>query len=209
MDKEAVLKQLKSRGIKDEKILKAFEEIDRSLFVPPELKASSDADSPLPIGEGQTISQPYIVALMTEAAHLKPGMKVLEIGTGSGFQAAILSALNVQVYTVERHASLSKRAEKILTDHHFKNIHFKIDDGSIGWKEEAPFDAILVTAASNQIPPSLVSQLKASGRLIIPVGDSFSQNLLNVTRVEGKDPQVEVITQVRFVPLIGEEGFNG
>ena len=208
MDKSEVIKQLLNRGINDPQVLAVFEEVERNHFVPSALKTYADSDSPLPIGEGQTISQPYIVALMTEQARIEPGHRVLEVGTGSGYQAAILSKLGAEVYTVERIASLSKRAEKVLSDQGFSHIHFKIDDGSIGWKEEAPYDSIIVTAASNQIPPSLVAQLKPAGRLIIPVGDDYSQSLLRVTKVEGKDPLIEEITQVRFVPLIGEEGFD-
>lgn len=208
MQKSEVVKQLLNRGIKDPMVLAVFEEIKRDLFVPPSLKAFADSDSPLPIGEGQTISQPYIVALMTEEAHIKPGDRVLEIGTGSGFQAAVLSKLGAHVYTVERIPSLSKQAKKVLDQEGFSHIHFKVDDGSIGWKENAPYDSILVTAASNQIPPSLLNQLKPNGRLIIPVGDNYSQSLLRVINIEGKNPLVEEITQVRFVPLIGEEGFD-
>lgn len=158
--------------------------------------------------EGQTISQPYIVALMTERAQLKSTDRVLEIGTGSGYQAAILSQLVSEVYTIERLRDLAKGAENVLAALHYKNIFVSCGDGSLGWSEKGPFDAILVTAGAPYVPEALLKQLSLGGRLVIPVGDSFTQNLLRVTKISEKDVREELLEYVRFVPLIGEKGWG-
>lgn len=202
--KAMVERQLVPRGICNEKVLAAMLQVPRHRFVPEHLQEEAYFDGPLPIGEGQTISQPYIVALMTEAARLKSSDHVLEIGTGSGYQAAILSQIVKEVYTVERMAPLSKQAQKNCKALGYYNIHFKIDDGTLGWPEQAPFDAILVTAAAPELPPALLEQLAPQGSLIIPVGDAASQQLLRITHTTQ-----ELIELVRFVPLIGKQGWEG
>ena len=198
-----VERQLLPRGIHDEKVIAAMLQVPRHQFVPERLQDEAYADGPLPIGEGQTISQPYIVALMTEAARLKPTDKVLEIGTGSGYQAAILAKIVKEVYTVERIASLSQHAQKTCEALGYTNIHFKIDDGTLGWPEHALYDAILVTAGAPELPQALLEQLAPHGSLIIPVGDTTSQQLLRITHTTQ-----ELIELVRFVPLIGEQGWS-
>ncbi len=198
--------QLISRGIKDQRVLDAMRQVPRHLFVEDALQDHAYGDFPLPIGSGQTISQPYIVALMTEALHLKGSEKVLEIGTGSGYQAAVLSRLCQRVYTVERIDSLVGRARKVFDRLRYHNIVSRIDDGTVGWPTEAPFDAIMVTAGGPHIPHPLLAQLADPGRLIIPVG---SQGLQELQVVEKKDDQLNfaVIEQVRFVDLIGAHGW--
>ena len=194
--------QLKSRDIRDRDVLKAMAEVPRHLFVPGEYREFAYDDSPLPIGEAQTISQPYIVAFMTQAARLKPGDRVLEIGTGSGYQAAILSRLVKEVYTIEIIESLTRQARKVIEDLKYGNIQFRVGDGFKGWPEAAPFDAILVTAAPEQVPEPLLDQLRDGGRLIIPVGDHW-QELVRYTR-SGKELKKETLLPVRFVPMTGE-----
>jgi protein-L-isoaspartate(D-aspartate) O-methyltransferase len=198
--------QLIPRGIKDQRVLDAMRQVPRHLFVEDALQAHAYGDFPLPIGSGQTISQPYIVALMTEALHLQGSEKVLEIGTGSGYQAAVLSRLCQRVYTVERIDSLVGRARKVFDRLRYHNIVSRIDDGTVGWAAEAPFDAIMVTAGGPHIPQPLLTQLADPGRLIIPVG---SQGLQELQVVEKKDDQLHfaVIEQVRFVDLIGTHGW--
>jgi protein-L-isoaspartate(D-aspartate) O-methyltransferase len=200
--------QIKRRGVKDPATLKAMNLVPRHEFVPSLLKDSAYDDTPLPIGLGQTISQPYIVALMTQSAELKPEESVLEIGTGSGYAAAVLSRIVNQVFTVERIEDLTKRAKSRYQELGYHNIEVKSGDGTLGWKEKGPFDAIIVTAGAPIIPKSLVEQLKPGGRLIIPVGDTFSQKLLRIRK--GKDGKIteETVEYVRFVPLIGEEGWK-
>ncbi|MEW6087887.1 MAG: protein-L-isoaspartate(D-aspartate) O-methyltransferase [bacterium] len=198
--KEMVETQIRAMGVKDERVLEAMLKVRRHLFVPKTYQNSAYIDSPLPIGEGQTISQPYIVALMTELLELKGDEKVLEIGTGSGYQAAILSELCKEVYTIEIIETLGKRAGKLLEDLGYKNIKVKIGDGYKGWPEYAPFDAVIVTAAPDHIPQALIDQLKEGGRMVIPVGDYF-QELKLVKKINGK-PVIENITAVRFVPMI-------
>jgi len=171
------------------------------------LRDQAYGDFPLPIGEGQTISQPYIVALMTEALELKGNERVLEIGTGSGYQTAILAELVLWVYTVERFPTLLSKAKKILTELGYKNISFKLDDGTLGWGEASPFDAIIVTAASPQIPPPLIEQLAEGGRIVIPVGDEFSQTLINGIK-RGGQLHTKSLEPVRFVKLVGAYGFK-
>ncbi|MFN3920852.1 MAG: protein-L-isoaspartate(D-aspartate) O-methyltransferase [Caldimicrobium sp.] len=200
--------QIKNRGIIDEKVLKAMLKVPRHLFVDPALRDQAYGDYPLPIGEGQTISQPYIVALMTEALELKGSERVLEIGTGSGYQTAILAEIALWVYTIEKYPTLQERAKKILIQElGYKNITFKIGDGTLGWKEASPFDAIIVTAASPQIPPPLIEQLGEGGRIVIPVGDEFSQMLIKGIKKGGK-LQTKTLEPVRFVKLIGAYGFK-
>ena len=202
--------QIKARGIKDERVLMAMETIPRHLFVDEGLMEQAYSDSPLPIGEHQTISQPYIVALMTEALELKGRERVLEIGTGSGYQTAILASLADRVFSVERIASLATGARKILDKLNFYNVAIRVGDGSYGWSDEAPFDAIITTAAAPDIPQYLLEQLIPGGRMIVPAGGRDVQTLYKLTRSK-ENPQ-EIIREdlggCRFVSLIGESGWK-
>lgn len=199
--------QLKRRGIADPRVLAAMSKIPRHRFVPLHLREQAYGDYPLPIGEDQTISQPYIVALMTEALELQGGEKVLELGAGSGYQAAILAELTAQVFTIERIPSLAQAADLVLSSLGYTNVQVRVADGTLGWSEEAPFDAILVTAGSPQIPPPLVEQLAMGGRLVIPVGNSYTQTLTRVRRApEGL--KHEYLGGCRFVKLIGKHGWE-
>lgn len=199
-----VAEQLAARDIADRQVLGAMAKVPRHLFVSPAYRGQAYEDYPLPIDEGQTISQPYIVALMTQCLSLRPGEKVLEIGTGSGYQAAVLAQLTDKVYTVEIRENLATKASQTLKNLGYDNVQVKWADGYFGWEEEAPFDAIIVTCAANHIPPSLLNQLKEGGRLIIPLGSTlYFQTLTLITKVEGK-PRVKHISGVRFVPMIGE-----
>lgn len=205
---EMVRTQLIARGITQEKVLAAFRKVPRHLFVPPVYRQLAYADQPLPIGEGQTISQPYIVAYMTEVLAIKPGEKVLEIGTGSGYQAAILSEMEAGVYTVEINKSLSENALKLLREMGYQTIRLKTGDGYLGWPEHAPFDAILVTCSPSAIPEPLKEQLAEGGRMIIPVGEQHAvQYLVLLEKKNGKIRQKNVLP-VRFVPMINEQGKN-
>lgn len=199
--------QIKARGIMDSRVIQAMLKIPRHLFVEDALKDQAYGDFPLPIGEGQTISQPYIVALMTEALELKGNERVLEIGTGSGYQTAILAELATWVYTIETHLSLLEKAKKVLNKLGYKNISFKLGDGSYGWKEASPFQAIIVTAAAPDIPPPLKEQLDEGGRIVIPVGDPFSQVLIKGIK-KGGEVRTKILEYVRFVKLVGEHGFK-
>ena len=199
---------IKKRGIKDERVLNAMLKVPRHLFVPPEIVDRAYDDCPLPIGKGQTISQPYIVALMTEALELDEDSKVLEIGTGSGYQAAILAEIAKEVYTVERIPELLERARKTIESLGYTNIHFKLGDGTMGWEEEAPFDAIIVTAASPDIPEPLVEQLKIGGRMVIPVGSELTQELLKIRKTGEKRIEVESLGGCIFVKLKGKYGWK-
>lgn len=199
--------QLKRRGITDPRVLAAMSKIPRHHFVPRHLRDQAYGDYPLPIGEDQTISQPYIVALMTQALELTGNDKVLELGAGSGYQAAILAELAAQVFTVERISSLAQAAQQALTALGYTNVHLRVADGTLGWPEEAPFDAILVTAGSPQVPPPLVEQLAVGGRLLIPVGDSYSQTLTRVRRTS-EGLKHEYLGGCRFVKLIGKHGWQ-
>lgn len=202
--KAMVEQDIKARGIKDQKVLTAMLKVPRHLYVDEHLQRQAYADHPLPIGEGQTISQPYVVALMTERLRLKPGDRVLEIGTGSGYQAAVLAEIVKEVYTIEIRQGLADRARKRLKDLGYKNIQVKHGDGYFGWEEKAPFDAIMITAAANHIPPPLIKQLKEGGRIIVPLGSTvYFQTLTLATKKKG-DLDVEQITSVRFVPMVGE-----
>jgi protein-L-isoaspartate(D-aspartate) O-methyltransferase len=199
---QMVDRQIISRGIKDPGVIRAMKKVPRHLFVPEEHRKLSYGDHPLPIGEGQTISQPYIVAYMTEALGLNPDDKVLEIGTGSGYQAAILAELVKEVYTIEIIERVAKMAQQTLDTLVYKNIHIKIGDGYKGWPEKAPFDAVIVTCAPERIPPALVRQLKDGGRMIIPVGKVGGvQSLVKVTKRGGKIETRQVMG-VRFVPMV-------
>ena len=202
-----VEEQIKARGIKDKRVLEVFLEVPRHQFVPPELRKEAYNDYPLPIGEGQTISQPFMVALMTELLELKGREKVLEIGTGSGYQTAILAKLSTQVYTVERIDSLLKRAKEVLDRLGFKNIFYKAGDGSEGWKEYSPFDRIIVTAASPEIPSPLLDQMEEKGKLVIPVGTRYSQDLVRIVKERGRFKEKNFGPCV-FVPLVGEFGWR-
>jgi protein-L-isoaspartate(D-aspartate) O-methyltransferase len=205
--KQMVERQLIPRGIHDPLVLETMKKVPREAFVPEHLRESAYGDNPLPIGEGQTISQPYIVALMTEALELKGPEKVLEIGTGSGYQAAVLAEIAKEVYTVERVASLSEKAEEILGRLGYANIHFKIFNGTLGWPEHSPYDAIMVTAGAPEIPESLIEQLGEGGRLVIPVGDRLGQDLLKIRKTRIKTV-TEDLGAVRFVNLVGEYGWK-
>ncbi|MFQ6039681.1 MAG: protein-L-isoaspartate(D-aspartate) O-methyltransferase [Candidatus Poribacteria bacterium] len=195
-------RQIKARGVKDKAVLTAMRKTPRHLFVPPDMLNSAYDDSPLPIGHGQTISQPYIVALMTEALRLKGDSKALEIGTGSGYQTAILAELAATVYTIEIVEPLVKPAQELLKSLGYQNIFFRYGDGYDGWPEEAPFDAIMVTAAPKRIPEPLVEQLAVGGRMVIPVGD-YHQDLVLLIKTE-RGVQEKDITAVRFVPMTGK-----
>jgi protein-L-isoaspartate(D-aspartate) O-methyltransferase len=202
--RKMVERDLKGRDIKDPKILEIMGRVPRHLFVEPSLKSRAYADHPLPIGEGQTISQPYIVALMTQILKIQPGERVLEIGTGSGYQAAVLAELTDQVFTVEIIESLTRQAARRLKELGYGNVRLKYGDGYFGWDEEAPFDAIIVTCAANHIPPPLIKQLKEGGRLIIPLGSTtYFQTLTLLTKKMGK-PDIQHLLGVAFVPMTGE-----
>ncbi len=202
-----VKNQLVARGIRDPRVLEAMRRVPRHLFVDEALVDQAYQDYPLPIGYGQTISQPYIVALMSEALELEGDEKVLEVGTGSGYQAAILGELAHKVYSVERIPQLLARARKILDSLGYNNIFLKLDDGTWGWQEFAPYDAIIVTAASPQVPEPLLKQLADPGVMVIPVGDEFSQNLVRIRKVNGQYIR-EDLGGVRFVKLVGDHGWR-
>jgi protein-L-isoaspartate(D-aspartate) O-methyltransferase len=202
--------QIRSRGIGDQRVLKVMETIPRHLFVDEALRDQAYNDNPLPIDERQTISQPYIVALMTEALNLKGNEKVLELGTGSGYQTAILAELAERVFSIERIASLASGARKILDSLNYYNVAIRVGDGTYGWKEESPFDAITVTAGAPDIPKTLVEQLVVGGRLVIPIGGRHSQALIKLTRLSEdiNDVKKENLGGCRFVDLIGDHGWE-
>lgn len=205
--KRMVDQQLISRNINDDKVIDAFLKVPRHLFV--ELKLQSDAygDHPLPIGMNQTISQPYMVALMVQCLQLKRDAKVLEIGTGSGYQTAILAQLAKEIYSVERIEVLAEQAKTRLKGTGYNNVKIKCDDGTLGWKEFSPFDGIIVSAGSPVIPDELTKQLKSDGRLVIPLGGSFSQ-MLTIVRKENEGYKREEVCSCVFVPLIGKDGWK-
>jgi len=199
--------QIQRRGIDDAGVLQAFRKVPRHEFVPSHLQEEAYRDCPLPIGSGQTISQPYMVATMTAAARINAGDRVLEIGTGSGYQAAILAELAGEVYSVERRASLSKAAKAVLERLGYENIHLKVGDGTLGWQEEAPFSAIVVTAGAPHIPEPLVEQLRIGGRLVIPIEDGFAQ-VLYVIEKTPSGIEKRRAERCTFVPLVGEHGWR-
>lgn len=196
-----LIKQL-STEIRDQRVLAAMRTIPRELFVPPESRHLAYADKPLPIGYGQTISQPFIIALMTEALELTGQEKVLEIGTGSGYQAAILAELAKRVITTERVKLLADRARRLLAELGYKNIEVQLAEETLGWQREAPYDAIMVTAAAPKVPPELIAQLAIGGKLVIPVGSRYVQELSKITRGRKKN-KIENLGGCRFVSLIG------
>jgi protein-L-isoaspartate(D-aspartate) O-methyltransferase len=199
--------QIISRGIKDARVIAAMKKVPRHLFVEEALQSQAYSDHPLPIGEKQTISQPYMVALMTEALQLKGKEKVLEIGGGSGYQTAILAELSEKVFSIERIRSLAIRARQLLYELGYYNVELKIFDGTYGWMEEAPFDAIIVTAGAPDIPQTLLDQLAMDGRLVIPVGDAYVQDLIRITKTE-EGIKREDLGGCRFVKLIGRYGWE-
>jgi protein-L-isoaspartate(D-aspartate) O-methyltransferase len=198
--------QLRDRGIRDERVLAAMLRVPREEFVAPQFRGQAYDDAPLPIAEGQTISQPFIVALMLEALALRPEYTVLEIGTGSGYQTALLAELAAHVFTVERHAALAHDAKEMLTQLGYSNVAVLLGDGTQGLAAHAPYDAIVVSAGAPQIPPRLLSQLRDEGRMVIPVGSRGAQDLLLIENANGV-PSISTISGCRFVPLIGAEGY--
>jgi protein-L-isoaspartate(D-aspartate) O-methyltransferase len=199
--------QIEARGITDPLVLQAMRDVPRERFVPASMVRSAYDDRPLPIGQGQTISQPYIVAAMTAAARLKPGARVLEIGAGSGYGAAVLSRIAADVYTVERVEALAETAQQRLAELGYANVHVREGDGTLGWPEHAPYDAILVAASGPRVPKALLHQLTVGGRLVMPVGPASAQRLTRVTRSETHEYEYEDLEHVAFVPLLGAEGW--
>lgn len=205
---QMVHEQIERRGVADRGVLRAMTDVPRHLFVPEEQLFQAYTDAPLPIGYGQTISQPYIVALMTELLSLQPGDRVLEVGVGSGYQTAILAELAAEVIGLERLPELAQLAEDRLMSMGYQNIVIHVIDGSEGFPEAAPYDAVLVAAAAPTVPRPLIEQLAEGGRLVLPVGGSYDQMLERLTR-RGKAIHCERLTPVRFVPLVGRHGFKG
>lgn len=204
-----VERQIEARGVSDPRVLEAMRKVPRHKFVDQGLVEQAYSDYPLPIGERQTISQPYIVAVMTEALQLQGDEKVLEVGTGSGYQAAVLSVLAEEVYSLERIPELARRARQILNQNGYFKVHVRLTDGTYGWEDEAPFDAILVTAgAPPDIPDTYLRQLAIGGRLVIPVGERSSQVLKRVTKIADDDYRSEDLLDCRFVPLVGDKGWK-
>ena len=202
-----VRSQILTRGVDDPRLI-ALERVDRARFVPPGQRDAAFSDGPLPIGHGQTISQPFIVALMTHLLEVRPGARILEIGIGSGYQTAILLELGAVVYGVERLPALTRTAQATLAALGYRDFHLVTADGTLGWPGRVPaFDGILVAAAAPRIPHSLQRQLSLSGRLVIPVGDRFMQELLLVTKSPDGDLRISKQDDVRFVPLVGQEGY--
>lgn len=199
--------QLMARNISDERVLAAFSRVPRELFVPKHLERAAYQDRPLPIGRGQTISQPYIVALMTELLEVKPGEKVLEVGTGSGYQAAILLDLEAKVYGVEKQALLAKSAREKINFLGYR-LRLRIGDGTLGWAQFAPYDKIIVTAASPEVPKSLLKQVKVGGKVVIPVGSRLSQQLTVIDKTCREKFSCRQVCGCVFVPLVGKEGWD-
>lgn len=206
-DRKILFDSFAEKGISDQNVLKAMREVEREKFVPLLMRPNAYRDIALPIGYEQTISQPYTVAVMTQALKVKKGDKVLEIGTGSGYQAAILEKMGAKVYTIERHHDLYRKTQKLF-DKLGIRVNTKCGDGTIGWSEHAPYDGIIVTAGSPEIPVSLKKQLAIGGRLVIPVGGKISQTLKVVTRKSEDEYEIESIPEFAFVPLIGREAWN-
>ncbi len=199
--------QIITRGIKDPLVIEAMRRVPRHMFVDESLVYESYGDHPLPIGDGQTISQPFMVASMTEHLELRGGEKVLEIGTGSGYQAAVLAEIALEVYSVERAEPLAQRSMEILQKLGYNNVYVFVGDGTLGLPEHAPFDAIIVTAASPDVPPPLFEQLREGGRLVIPISDNYAQILVKVRKKNGKEERERLYGCV-FVPLIGDFGYD-
>ena len=199
-----VQRHLIERGVKDKRVLDAFRTIPRHLFIPPDLRRMAYDDESLPIGEGQTITPVYDVAFMTEALEPKPTDKVYEVGTGSGYQASILGQLVKDVYSVEIHAPLGKRAAEVIKELDYKNIHTRVGDGYAGWPEAAPFDAVIVTCAPTKVPGPLVEQLKEGGRMVIPLGDRYNQAVYLMVKEDGKLVQKAKLRPTLFVPMTGK-----
>ena len=199
--------QLRHRGIRDERVLAAMGKVQRERFITPEYAWEAYSDRPIPIGAGQTVSQPYMVAAMVEALDVQPSDRVLEVGTGTGYEAALLGELAAQVWTIERHAELADKARSVLTELGYRNVHVVHGDGSLGLPQHAPFDEILVAAGAPQAPPSLIAQLAEGGRLAVPVGNRVEQQLQIVRKIDGK-----IVTSSHvpccFVPLLGAEGWE-
>jgi len=202
-----VIQQLETRGIRDKRVLSAFRQVQRELFVPQDKRVYAYEDHPLPIGSGQTISQPFMVALMTELLSIKEKDKVLEIGTGSGYQAAILAHLEAQVYSVERISLLAEKAKQVLNSLGYI-VKIEVGDGTLGWPKFSPYDKIIVTAASQRVPSPLINQLKVGGKLVIPLGDRLSQNLTVIDKISKAKIKKDVICGCIFVPLVGEHGYK-
>lgn len=205
--KEMVDQQIIRRGVNDPKVITAMQKVPRHLFVQEALQYRAYDDNPLPIGQAQTISQPYIVALMSQQLNLKGGEKVLEIGTGSGYQAAVLAEMGAKVFTIERVEKLYKNSRKLLEELKYHDIAVKLGDGTIGWAEHSPYDRIIVTAGAPEVPKAYWDQLAEGGRIAIPVGDVHVQSLVLVDKIEGKQVKSEVCGCV-FVPLIGKYGWQ-
>ncbi len=199
-----VEKDIRGRGIRDAAVIDAMSRVPRHLFVPENVRSRAYGDHPLPIGEGQTISQPYVVALMTEALDLRPEDRVLEIGTGSGYQAAVLAKIVKEVYTIEIRKTLADRAAGTLRDLGYTNVKVRHADGYYGWKEYAPFDAIIITASANHIPPPLIEQLKEGGKIILPLGSTVYYQVLTVGTRRKRGLSVVQLGDVVFVPMTGE-----
>lgn len=197
--------QIERRGVKDEKVLNAMRKVERHKFVPEQYIENSYEDRPLPIGEGQTISQPYIVALMTEVLGLDSTKKVLEVGTGSGYQAAVLAEICDSVYTIEIVEALGKRSKKLLSELGYENVKVKVGDGYKGWEEYSPFDGVIVTCAPSHVPQPLIDQMTEGGKMVIPVDVAYGQDLILLIKKDGKVER-ESITPVRFVPMTKEDG---
>ena len=206
--RKKLVELLQTRGIQDEQVLKAIETIPRHLFVDTALEDRAYEDSALPIGKGQTISQPYTVAAQTQLLAVRPGDKVLEIGTGSGYQAAVLCEMGAEVYSVERHEELYLKARDLLRDFGYR-LQIKLGDGTLGWSAYAPYDRIVVTAGAPVVPEELIRQLTIEGRLVVPVGDHEKQKMVCITRISEDAYEEEHFDSYKFVPLIGEKGWKG
>lgn len=204
---EMVVNQIAKRGITDQRVLEAFRNVTRHLFVPENKKSLAYEDYPLPIGQDQTISQPYIVALMTELLDVKRGDRILEIGTGSGYQAAILSYLGARVYSIERLAVLAKNAKELLDSLQYY-VEIIVGDGTLGWQEYAPYDKIIITAAAPSISPCWIEQLVVGGRMVLPLGTAFGQNLTLIEKIENDKIRQNAVCGCIFVPLIGKYGYK-
>ncbi|HLR26475.1 MAG TPA: protein-L-isoaspartate(D-aspartate) O-methyltransferase [Fodinibius sp.] len=202
-----LIEELREKGIEDERVLSAFSMVPRHVFVDTALQDRAYKDSALPIGKRQTISQPYTVARQTELLEVKPGEKVLEIGTGSGFQAAVLCELGAEVYTVERHKKLYEKARSTLKELGY-SVRFKHGDGTKGWSAYSPYDAIVVTAGAPVVPDDLVAQLNVNGRLVVPVGDEKRQEMVRIIKIRKDEYKEEHYSDFKFVPLIGEKGWQ-